>query len=249
MRCLQVLPFLVLSCGSSPPTSAFDSAVKSLVIEVDYVPTAKPTSSRGPSLFQLTRSNLDRLFKDTSVSVTIPSTDSEMEQLDDVTASTYTSDEILAIADKHRDQKGDGSTITFYVVYLDGYYKDSAGTRADVLGVSLGTTGVIAMFKPVMDAVGATGKLSAATASFAGETTLLHELSHAIGLVNNGVALKSEHQDSTNGKHCTNSECIMYFSNEGVDSVREFITRVVRDGNTILFDDACLADIDAAKQK
>jgi predicted Zn-dependent protease len=251
MRGPQVLALLMLSCGSTPttPTSAFDKAVTSLVIEVDYVPTAKPTSGRGAALFQLTRTNLDRVFTDTSVKVTLASADSDMEQLNDVTASTYTSDAILAIADQHRQQNGDASTIAFYVVYLDGYYQDSAGTRTDVLGVSVGTTGVIAMFAPVLNAVGANGKLSAATAGFAGETTLLHELSHAIGLVNNGVALQSEHQDSANGKHCTNSECIMYATNEAVDSVREFLTRVVRDGNTILFDDACLADIDAAKQK
>ncbi len=250
MRWLHLLSFVLLSCSSAKPaTSALDPAVTSLVIEVDYVPTAKPTSGRGQPLFQLTRSNLERLFNDTSVKVTIPSSDGDMEQLSDVTATTFSSDEMLAIADKHRNQKGTSSSVTFYVVFLDGYFKDSSGTRNDVLGVSLGNTGVIGMFKPVMDSVGATGKLPVATANFAGETTLIHELSHAIGLVNNGIALKSEHQDTANGKHCNNSECIMYYSNEGVDSLREFITRAVKDGNTVLFDSACLADIDAAKKK
>ena len=245
MRWVRLVPFVILSCGSSKaPTSVYDPAVSALVIEVDYAPTAKPTPGRGLSLFQLTRTNLERLFKDTSVKVTVPSSDAEMEQLSDVAASTYTSDELLAIATKHRNQTSSTTTIAFYVLYLDGYFKDSTGTRNDVLGVSLGSTGVIGMFKPVMDSVGATG-----TAGFAGETTLIHELSHAVGLVNNGVPLMSAHQDSANGKHCNNSECIMYFSNEGVDSIREFLKRVVRDGNTILFDSACLADVDAAKNR
>ncbi len=239
----------VCSCSKGSSTGSFDGTLTKLAIEVDYATNAQPASAADGTVYDLVRANIGRLYQGTNVTVDIPSAVSSLEELKDVTGQDFTGDQLQAIAAKHRSQTSSSTTLAFYVVYVDGYYNDGTQTRKDVLGVSIGNTGVIGMFAPVIKEVGAGGRLPTQTQRFASETTLIHEISHAIGLVNNGVELTSAHQDSANGKHCTSTECIMYYTNESTNSLRDFVIRVVRDGNTVLFDSACLADIDNAHAK
>ena len=238
-----------LLCCSKGSTSTSDGGVTTLAIEVDYATNAQPASANDGALYDLVRANVGRLYQGTNVTIDIPSKVSSLEELKDVTGQDFTGEQLQAIAAKHRGQLSTATTLTFYVVYVDGYYNDGAQKRTDVLGVSLGNTGIIGMFAPVIKEVGSGGRLPIQTQRFASETTLIHEISHAIGLVNNGVALTSAHHDSANGKHCTSTECIMYYTNESTNSLRDFVTRVVRGGDSILFDSACLADIDATHAK
>jgi hypothetical protein len=74
---------------------------------------------------------------------------------------------------------------------------------------------------------------------------MVHELGHAVGLVNVGVPLTSPHQDLPNGAHCTSQSCVMYFANEGVADMTAYAQQYVLTGNTILLGPECLADVDA----
>ena len=73
----------------------------------------------------------------------------------------------------------------------------------------------------------------------------MHELGHAVGLVEFGVPSTSSHHDNSHGAHCTNQECVMYWLNEGASDMAQYTTRVVLTRDSVLFDAACLADVDA----
>jgi predicted Zn-dependent protease len=224
----------------------FSTAVKNVSIEIDYAEGAEPyTGAQGrlADVFQLFELNATRLFAQSPKTLTVQRTLAEMEKLADVSGSDFTRDQVLAIAEKHRTQKSTSDTVTFYVVWLDGHLRDDSGVRDDVLGVSFGDTGVIAMFKPTI-----ASSSSAATpgiAKFVEQSTLVHEFGHAIGLVNNGVPLSAAHQDAEHGAHCSNDKCVMYYANEGAAAAVAFVKRYVATGNELLFAPDCLADVDA----
>ena len=226
----------------SPAETLSDDTVTTIEIEVDYVAGAEPyTGAVGQSddLWNLFRVNAARLFPHKEI--VVPSTLAEMEMLAGESGNSFTSEMILDIAARHRDKQSSADTVTFYVVWLDGYFEDSDGIQEGVLGVSIGDTGVIAMFKPAL----ALGDAFPKVVRFGEQTTLIHEFGHAIGLVNRGIPLVTEHQDTDNGAHCANTHCVMYFANARLQSLLEFVREFINNGNSIVFDSDCLADVDA----
>lgn len=240
--------------GGTPQTGEQPSAVDvlspsfaSVIIEVDYATGAAPYVGSGgilqKDLWQITDDNLQRIFAKSPKTLTVPHTLEQMQALTDVSDTTYTTDQILAIAKAHRDTAPSaGTAASFYIVFLDGYLSDAGGTEMSTIGVSIGNTGVIAMFKPV---IASTGTGLGGSAMNVEQSTLVHELGHALGLVNNGVSLTSQHQDTAHGAHCTNTKCTMYWQNEGTANAVAFAQQAFGGGNDILFGSECLADIDA----
>lgn len=235
--------------GQPTPAELFGAATSVVRLEVDYAPGAEPyTGAAGlfGDTWALSEANLGRLFQGKTLE--LPHTLVEMQALDDVDDGgdgAFTIDEILAIADAHRDEPSSGDLATFYGLWLDGMYADGAGAQDGVLGVSLGNTGVIAMFKPV---IASTGSIAFPNLErFVEQTVLIHELGHGAGLTNNGIPMLSPHQDEAHGAHCTNDHCVMYWLNEGASDAAEFARRYVVSGDTIVFAEDCLADADALR--
>jgi hypothetical protein len=73
----------------------------------------------------------------------------------------------------------------------------------------------------------------------------VHEVGHAVGLVNRGVPLTSDHHDAEHGAHRTNQDCVMYHANEGAAELAQFVRDAVVAGDTIILGDECLADTDS----
>lgn len=244
----------LLSCGDSDEKAAtpaslpspFASSVTRVVLEVDYAPGAEPyagTTAKGFTTWKLFADNAQKLFEGRGKQIVAPTTLGEMQAEQGVTGADFTSQQILDIARQHRDTASTADTAAYYAIWLDGYLRDEQGVRKDVLGVSLGSTRVIAMFKPVIRDAGATPGIE----QFVEQTTLVHEFGHAIGLVNNGVAMAAPHQDAAHGAHCQNDRCVMYWANEGAADLIPFVVRFTKTGDTVLFGDECLADVRAAK--
>jgi hypothetical protein len=247
--CVGAIIF-ALGCGSEDeagggqPTvqELFDPAIKTVEIEVDYVPGAEPyTGALGESedLWALFRVNADRLFPDKEI--ICPSTLEEMERLDGEGGGSFTTERILDIAERHRDLENLADRATFYAVWVDGFFEDEDGVQNGVLGVSIGNTGVIAMFKPVLAGAEALPRV----VRFGEQTTFIHEFAHAAGLVNRGIPLTSEHHDDEHGAHCSNTRCVMYWANARLLSLLDFVRNFIDSGDTIVFEDDCLDDIDA----
>jgi len=145
----------------------------------------------------------------------------------------------MKIADEQRQHEETPDEALLQALWLDAQFKDSSGERPEVLGVSFGGTNVVAMFKPTIRQMGALDL----TLSFSEQTTFIHEVGHALWLVNNGVPMVDDHQDTAHGRHCTNERCGMYYANQGAVDLIEFVIQVVVDGNTVIFGDECLDDL------
>lgn len=110
-----------------------------------------------------------------------------------------------------------------------------------MLGVSLGATGVLAMFKPVIAGTGS-GTPGLNVERYVEQATIVHEFGHAAGLVDNGLALTSAHNDTTHDGHCTNQDCVMYWAIEGTGGAIAYVQKSLLSSNTILWGQECLDD-------
>lgn len=238
--------------GGGEPTwqreGLFGDGVQEVILEVDYQPGAAPYTeydgARQGSPWELTEANLARLFEGNGAALTIPRTLEEMQEIG-AQEGPFDVDALLELSEQHRDVASTEAARSFHVLFLDGYYEDEDGVQRGVLGVSIGDTGVIAMFKPVIDSTG--GRLvGAATERFVEQTTLVHEFGHAAGLVNNGLEMATDHHDEEHGAHCDNDGCVMFWQNEGTGGLIDFVRRYVIEGDLVVFGGDCLADVDAA---
>lgn len=253
MRLALALMVAFTACADDGGTNAsrqskalFSSATTTVDIEIDFAPGATPYVG-GDGLFgnpwRLTRKNLEALFSQSPKTIVMDETLADMEALPSAPGGPdYTVDELLVLADSHRDGVDAAGTKSFYVVFVDGYFADGEGRQDTVLGVSIGATGVIAMFKPV---IAGTGLLARRVE----QTTLLHELGHAFGLVDNGVEpVDAGHVDREHGAHCTSDQCIMYWQNKVGSNLATFIAQRVTSEDSLLFDEDCLDDAHAAAE-
>nr|MBA3498912.1 hypothetical protein [Deltaproteobacteria bacterium] len=190
--------------------------------------------------FDISITNIDRLFASKKTLV-IPRTTATMQSIGAVGDEQLTVPDLLALANTHRAGRDSATEKTYYVLFVSGFFTDANGPNNAVLGVSIGDTGVIVMFKDVVRSASGLSNIQ----RYVEQSTLVHELGHAIGLVNNGVPLASPHQDAEHGAHCTNESCVMFWQNEGASAMAAWATQFVLTSNTILFKPECLADVDA----
>jgi hypothetical protein len=223
----------------------FDPVITRVAIEIDYETGQEPFTGQilgFGDTFDLTVENVDRLFSGKKM-LTVPRTTAEMEDVGAIPDEELTSADLIALADAHRGRRDEAGTKTYYVLFVSGHFADSSGVQSSVLGVSLGNTGVIAMFKDVIRSTSSVALPN--LVRFVEQSTLVHELAHSIGLVDTGLPATSAHVDTPHGAHCTNDKCVMYYLNEGATDAAMFARQVITTGNKILFDASCLADADA----
>jgi hypothetical protein len=227
--------------------SLWPRSVGRVVIEVDYGPGAAPYVGAVPGVgntWNILAANARRLFQGSGKSLVIPSTLGEMQRIE-VTGRDFTLEDLVAITRRTRNNVSTAATATFHVIFLDGYYVDAAGVRrTDLLGGHLDGMGVIVVFKPVVASTAANA--AAWVPAVVEQATLVHELGHAVGLVDGGIAPVRGHHDVAHPHHCTSNMCVMNAWNEGASAASAFVARVTATGNSVLFDDACLEDAAAA---
>ncbi len=219
------------------------AALRPVIVEVDYVNGAEPyvgiSPIAGGDLWSLLEENMKGILSEER-DYTIPKNLDEMDNIAISVTGPFNSAEILTIAEQSRQVAQTSSdVISYYIVYLDGYFERHNGEEArGVIGVSIGDTGVIAMFKPVIESM----SLLSDVRKFSEQAVLVHEIGHAAGLVNNGFPLVSAHQDEENGRHCDNNDCVMYWANEGTVELANFASTQIANGNRIMFDQNCIDD-------
>lgn len=253
MRSSLVMALLVLGVAacSEPGTEGlpnpFATAVTRLVVEVDVQEGAEPFTGPAPygDTWDLTEENLGALVGDDK-ELSVPSTLGEMGAVTDVPAGDLDIEQLLEVSAANRDVSadGDGSTAAYHVLFLDRFFEANGERQRNVLGVSISERRVIAMFKPVIGEGGIV--FPEGVDRFVEQATIVHELGHSLGLVNNGLPMVRDHEDPEHPAHCANDRCVMYYLNEGATDAAEFARDAIGGGDIVLFDDDCLDDAAAA---
>jgi hypothetical protein len=148
--------------------------------------------------------------------------------------------EIKIIESSYRQTYTAGKTLVAYILFLDAEYNENS-SNSKVLGLAYSRSSMVLFEKTIRDYSGGIGEPSTTVLE---STVCNHEFAHVIGLTNNGVPLTSEHQDVPNGAHCTNQNCLMYWSAETSDLLNNIV------GNNIpQLDEACIRDLKASGGK
>lgn len=171
-------------------------------------------------------------------SLIVPKTLSEMKVLPVQNEATWTIDEVV---DLNKKQALSSSKAVMNIYFLNG----RAAENRNIIGFHINGGGTIAIFKEVIREA-ASGETLPLVAEYVEQTTLIHEVGHALGLVNNGVPMVDSHQDKEHGAHCSNPDCVMYYANEGSEGLLKLARKLAKGEDplklSVVFDEHCLKD-------
>lgn len=246
--CLFLIPlFILIGCGKEPArkssqrkqdVSALYTAQK-LNVVVYYEEGAEPyTDKVGPlELWHLLRSNLTALFDGRSTQIEVPAALDQMTKISARNKSSWSMEDVISLAKAHSIPQQEGVQ-HFQIFFLKGFSDGDPG----VIGFHISNTKIMAIFKDVIKSTGNGSGAMDVVPKYVEQATLIHEMGHALGLVNNGLPMQESHQDSDHGAHCSNPDCVMYYSNEGTSSMMNFAHKASQKLSTVMFDSQCLED-------
>ncbi len=209
-----------------------------LSVQVFYEDGSEPYTEGVPGfqIWGLTQTNLDALFQGRVKQpvVTVPKEITQMKKFSMMNKATWSIQDVLDL-DKSSGYTQPLGTVAFRIYFVSGASTDGP----NILGFHISGEQVMVIFK---DTVKRSSGTSPFVSRYVEQSTIIHEMGHALGLVNNGLPLITSHQDSAHGTHCDNPKCVMYWSNEGQSSLQNFADQSIKNQSTVMFDDACLKD-------
>ncbi len=187
-------------------------------------------------VWSVLETNLKALFP--GKNVTVPKELSEMSKLSEQNQTVWSLQELDALGNS-MGQTSSGNTTIFNIFFLKGI----SASSPNVIGVHLSGTKTLAIFKEVIQ----NHNVSTLVQRYVEQATLVHEIGHAVGLVNNGTPLTSNHEDAGHRAHCNNPNCVMYWQNEGLADLIQFAQSRSNQPDLVMFDQACLKDVTSHK--
>jgi predicted Zn-dependent protease len=213
---------------------------RKIVIQVWYEPGAEPYAggSGGLHYWDLLQKNLEALFQGhpQAPQIVVPKELGQMHTLPLQNRPQWSTDQVYHLG-QGLESAAEAATSVFHLLFLNG--RSSEGDN--VIGFHISDTRIIAIFKDVVrQTAGDHGPLASA---YTEQATLVHEMGHALGLVNNGIPMTHPHQDKANSAHCSDEECVMYYAHEGPSGLVAFARRAMARLSPIMFDQHCLNDV------
>ncbi len=208
--------------GASANDLLSASKYSSVIIEIQYMPGYQPNAAAINNLVSFMNMVVN---KPGGISVTQSAIASGGK-------TVYTLDDVTALEKTNRTVFTSGSTIGINFLYVDGTY-----TQANVLGFAYRNTSMCIFAKKVNDNSGGVGQVSRTKLE---STILEHEMGHILGLVNLGSNMQVAHEDASHEKHCSNTNCLMYWETQTTD-----IMGTLMIGNVPSLDANCMADLKA----
>lgn len=217
-----------------------------LKVAVFYEPGAEPYTDLNGALLSLPisqikvwnvlKENLRALYP--TKNIVVPFNLNEMAKLSSQNKTEWTYAEIKDLgSEKGMPSVGDETVLNVF------FLKGSVADKSSVIGVHLSGTKTMAVFKDVVETSGSTDHVK----YYVEQATLVHEVGHAIGLVNNGLPMTSDHDDKAHPAHCKNPDCVMYYMNEGAADLIQFVLSRQTKTNLVMFDQACIKDVTSHK--
>jgi hypothetical protein len=231
-----VFAALISGCKKDPKTLFYaeekpenflsNDTYKKLIVQIDYVAGYEPTQA---ALNHLKAFLEQRLNKSSGIEFNLSGIASPGQ-------STLSLSEIKKLEQKNRRLYTKGEVITAYILFVDADYNENTGS-SQVLGLAYGSSSMVIFDKTIRHFSGGITQPAVSTVE---ATVSEHEFAHILGLVNNGTGMVNNHQDEANGRHCNNSNCLMYYEAETSDLVGNLL------GNAVpTLDNHCLEDLRA----
>lgn len=219
----------------------FDTGVRDLVLHTFHEAGAEPYTGRLGFSFDdtwdISEQSLSALFDShPERDVSVPRTLQAMTALPDQGVQDWSLEELVALGNALRPPlaSADGDVVNVSIVFLNGLYRGNAG----VLGIHPGNHPFAFVFKDVVRSVGG----DAMTQRYVEQATVVHELGHTIGFVDNGVPMVNDHQDAEHPHHTTDEDGVMYWQVESPDGSLALATSLITGARLQLFGPATLLD-------
>jgi len=216
----------------------FSDDVTSFNIQVFYEIGAEPyvgsLNLSGDSIWDITSESYEALFSNHLRSVSVPSNLIQMEEIVDQNKATWTFAELKSLGDSLAPELIENNNANVAVIFLNGTYDGNNS----ILGIHLGGTYYSFVFKDVVISVGGGAKSQA----YVEQATVVHEIGHSIGFVNNGVPMVSAHEDLDHPKHTTNSDGVMYWAVESPNEILSLLGDLILQDKLSLFGEESLED-------
>lgn len=230
----------VVVINNSEIASSIFQSNSDLRVNIYYETGAAPFTGDlpgGSPAWSLACDNVQHLFqyRSTSPTFTCPKALNEMEEIGNNNRSVWTSDDLINLNSDNK-KTAINNTVDINIYFVNGNYESGNS----VLGISVGGTTIIGIFKSVIKNSG-----NSIVQMFVEQSIIIHEIGHAFGLVNNGIPMETNHQDVPNGNHTTDSNCVMYYLNEGPSDLAAFIQGFVNNNDNIMWGPNVLKDIES----
>ena len=219
----------------------FHDSVTEFDIKVFYEPTAVPYTGLlniTNDTWDITKQSYQALFQNHSArTIVTPTTLSDMTAIVAQNKTTWTLDELIALGRANAATFSVGTKINISVFFVKGTYN---GDNA-ILGVQATGYPYAFIFKDVVSAAGGTSNEQ----KYVEQAVVVHEVGHAVGLVNNGLPMVTNHEDSGHPKHNSNSQCVMYWQTESNSTILSALSNFIIAGTLNLFATDSVADANA----
>ncbi len=212
------------SAGASAADFLSDTDFDHLVVQVQYVEGMRPTQDGLDEIEAFLEARLD---KPGGVEIRV-----DEDAIGPATGNTYSASDIRSLEEEHRTLYTSGDTLAAYLLVVDGQYQ-----QENVLGIAYYNTSTALFGERIQDNTGGINQPSQARVE---ATVGMHEFGHLLGLVNNGTDMQDPHQDTGNGNHCDDDQCLMYYAVR----TTQFLGSLIGSPSPEL-DANCLADLRA----
>jgi hypothetical protein len=200
-----VHPMSLFDVGESLPAALLRSSnYPDLVVEVDVAHGVQPC----PAALDAVMANLEAVANKRSIRMLGPTFIARGD-------GDYSNKELLALhatssstMEPRAGKFGSGETAVLHIVYLNGKADSRGGGHA--AGRTFYDHGVLFVFKESFQGARAFGDVSRDATCDVERTVLLHELGHALGLVNRGIPMTSPREADDHAGHSSNRHSVMY---------------------------------------
>lgn len=195
--------------------------------EIFYVDGFKPTDN---TIANFETFLSERLNKPGGVEI-------ELLKISSLGKDVYSIADIKSLEDDIRTKYNVGQEIAIFGIFIDGEYAENT-ENGSVLGVAYRNTSFVIFEETVQNF---SGQAFAPSTTVLETTVLNHEFGHLLGMVNVGTPMQTDHQDVEHGRHCTEENCLMFWTAE----TGEGILNMLSGGAIPEFDAKCIADLQA----
>ncbi len=167
--------------------------------------------------------------------VEVPQSLNQMKQITPQLNDSWTTSELIEVAEQFAEPLLGNFLINAYVIYLEGTFKGDLS----ILGTHLKGKNYIFIFKDAVKAINGTDE----ERKIAEQATILKQLGHMMGLVNQGIPQVTNHEDDNHPGHSIQRDCVMYHAIGDPNQILNFLSDEITNKELNFYGAEVTADI------